>query len=158
MKRKEHIVENGIELKWCGRCKRWLPLTNFASNRAKWDGLQERCTECRKNHWSEVGQFTRTVPSPDIRKHRHRVQTIKSYGITEEDFNIMLEKQENKCAICKDTDWGRFSPCIDHNHTTGKVRGLLCNRCNRVLGLVNESISTLKAMIKYLEDNEREEN
>ncbi len=150
MKRIEHRIENGEEKKWCGRCQRWLPLTHFSANRIKWDGLQERCDECRKTHYSEVGKFTKTIPPLEVRRQRHRIQVIKSYGITEEEFNSMLERQEGKCAICGTTDWGKPSPSIDHDHKTGKVRALLCNRCNRVLGLAEDSPELLSMMSNYL--------
>lgn len=157
MKRIEHRIENGEEVKWCGKCQRWLPLTHFSANRIKWDGLQERCNECRKAHYSRVGKFTKTIPPLEVRRQRHRVQVIKSYGITEEEFNSMLEKQDGKCAICGTTDWGKPSPSIDHNHRTGKVRALLCNRCNRVLGLAEDSPELLSKMSNYLKEHGTED-
>lgn len=156
MKRIEHKFENGEELKWCGRCKKWLPLNHFSVNKVKWDGLQERCNDCRKIHYSEVGKFTRALPPLEIRRHRRRIQVIKSYGITEETFASMLEKQEGKCAICGTTNWGKPSPSIDHNHKTGKVRALLCNRCNRVLGLAEDSPELLSKMSNYLKEYDAE--
>nr|DAF24803.1 MAG TPA: Recombination endonuclease VII [Crassvirales sp.] len=153
MKRIGHRIENGEEVKWCGRCQRWLSLTHFSANKVKWDGLQERCNECRKVHYSEVGKFTKTIPPLEVRRQRHRVQVIKSYGITEEEFNSMLERQGGKCAICGTTDWGRPSPSIDHDHKTGKVRALLCNRCNRVLGLAEDSPELLSKMFNYLKEH-----
>ena len=50
MQRIEHKIIDGVEHKWCGRCKRWLPLDCFCKNKAKWDGLQERCSECKAEH------------------------------------------------------------------------------------------------------------
>lgn len=76
----------------------------------------------------------------------------KSYGISEDEFNLMLQKQKGKCAICGTTDWGRPSPSIDHDHTTGKVRALLCNRCNRTLGLAEDSPELLIKMAEYLKN------
>lgn len=51
MKRIDHKTIDGKEHKWCGRCKRWLPLDCFNKNRVKWDGLQEQCGECRRAEW-----------------------------------------------------------------------------------------------------------
>lgn len=150
MKRIEHKFENGTEIKWCGRCKQWLPITSFARNTNKWDGLQERCRDCRKKHWDTVGKNTKTIPPLEVRRKRSRTQVIKSYGISEDEFNSMLKKQMNKCAICGTTNWGRPSPSIDHDHITGKVRALLCNRCNRTLGLAEDSSELLFKMVKYL--------
>ena len=59
----------------------------------------------------------------------------KNYGITQNDYDRMLDAQNNKCAICgRDmSDYSRIF-CVDHNHTTGKIRGLLCDPCNYGLG------------------------
>ena len=149
----DHIIENGEEKKWCGKCQKWLPLNSYSTNKTKRDGLQERCNSCRKIHWNKVGKFTRTKPPLEIRRQRSRHQLIKSYGITNEDFNLLLKKQNYKCAICKTSTWGRISPSIDHCHSTGKVRGLLCNRCNRVLGFLEDSVELLNNMKKYLQTN-----
>ena len=70
------------------------------------------------------------------------------YGITENDFNIMLENQDNKCKICLD-DFVE-TPHIDHCHTLGNVRGLLCRGCNRGIGFLNDDVKILENAIKYL--------
>lgn len=70
------------------------------------------------------------------------------YGITEEEFNLRLIKQNNRCAICG----GLFveTPRIDHNHDTGEVRGLLCNSCNGGIGLFKDDLALIKKAIDYL--------
>lgn len=76
-----------------------------------------------------------------------------SYGITPEDYDQMLKKQRGKCAICGLPDPGQKGKkflCIDHDHKTGKVRGLLCHRCNRGLGLLFDSIKAVEKAVKYL--------
>ena len=75
----------------------------------------------------------------------------KIYGITVDQYNILLESQNNVCAICKhpeDNVSRRLS--VDHDHTTGKVRSLLCSKCNAALGMVRENKETLLNMIKYI--------
>lgn len=150
MRRIEHKVENGVELKWCGRCRRWLPLDCFSSNKVKWDGLQERCTECRHIHWATTGIESRRNLPIEKRKEWRRKAVIRSYGLTPEEFEQLRQAQNDRCAICGSSDWGRPSPSIDHDHSTGKVRELLCNRCNRTLGLAEDSITLLIKMAKYL--------
>ena len=86
-----------------------------------------------------------------------RSQYLKrNYGLTFEEFDSMLSKQDNCCAICQGKEpYGRHKRfTVDHNHKTGEVRGLLCNRCNTALGLVEDNIHTLKSMIQYLESHE----
>ena len=80
----------------------------------------------------------------------------RSYGITVEEYNRMLAKQEGRCAICKSTD--PRSPkrinhwYVDHCHETGKVRGLLCNHCNRGLGLLGDNLANFQAAVDYLKN------
>jgi hypothetical protein len=81
----------------------------------------------------------------------------RSYGITLEEYNALLEQQGGVCAICKcketliDRRTGEVRKlAVDHCHESKKVRGLLCRRCNMVLGGVADSIDLLKRMINYL--------
>ena len=76
-------------------------------------------------------------------------QRVKKYGITLEDYAEMLSKQGNKCGICE-REFIRPAH-IDHNHSTGKVRGLLCYSCNVSIGHFQEDLSTLKKAVAYLE-------
>ena len=75
-----------------------------------------------------------------------------NYGITLDDYNIMLFQQDGCCAICKThhTELNK-NLSVDHNHTTGEVRGLLCNNCNTAIGKLGENIQTIKNAIKYLQ-------
>jgi hypothetical protein len=74
----------------------------------------------------------------------------KQYGISPAEHADMLAAQRGVCAICKGIDEHQGLG-VDHNHTTGKVRGLLCTNCNQSLGKVRESKEILQAMISYLE-------
>lgn len=73
------------------------------------------------------------------------------YGITLEDYIRMEEEQDGKCFICGGLNDDGKRLYVDHNHTTKKVRALLCRRCNSVIGYANENIETLKSAIGYLE-------
>jgi hypothetical protein len=84
--------------------------------------------------------------------HRNKRQAESSrlkseYGITIEDYDKMYLKQEGKCAGCK-----TFHDvlCVDHNHKTGKIRGLLCRKCNSALGFVEDNVVTLENLIALL--------
>jgi hypothetical protein len=78
-----------------------------------------------------------------------RVSRIRSYGITVEDYNRMLEEQNGGCYICGKEDNNR-ALSIDHDHSTGKVRGLLCSNHNRALGLMGDDPEIVLAAHKYL--------
>jgi hypothetical protein len=85
----------------------------------------------------------------------------KKFGIGEEDYQLMFDRQEGKCAICNSSEpGGRKAGAggavknffVDHCHITGQVRGLLCNNCNRGMGLLGDSIENLERAILYLRD------
>jgi hypothetical protein len=132
--------------KWCGCCNTSLPIESFAKNKAKKDGLQERCRSCRSVHHQKVKHLR-----PKQTKEQKRRWLINSYGLTVNKYELLLAKQNNKCAICNTEDWGKPSPNIDHCHTTGKVRGLLCNNCNRGLGLFKDNKEIINNAKQYLE-------
>jgi hypothetical protein len=100
----------------------------------------ERTKEAyRKQYWSD----------PKLAFIKTRKWFVKkNYGITYEEYLEMIQKQDGRCAICGDV---MNPPCVDHNHKTGVVRGMLCSHCNFALGQVRENVQILKNMIAYLE-------
>jgi hypothetical protein len=84
------------------------------------------------------------------RSFQNRDWNLKQkFGITAQEYDLMLEQQDNACKICKSVDSDR-GLAVDHDHLTGKVRGLLCGKCNRGLGHFDDSIEMLELAIKYL--------
>lgn len=79
----------------------------------------------------------------DARKLR-----LKRHGLTEEDYNELFSKQNGMCAICMRVPSRRLD--IDHDHQTGRVRGLLCNPCNQALGLLQDNPLIIKAALQYI--------
>ena len=79
---------------------------------------------------------------------RNRKQTVAYYGLTLEDYDVILKTQKGVCAICSEAPEGNLH--IDHNHTTNEVRGLLCGKCNRAIGLLNDDVSLFSKAINYL--------
>ena len=79
---------------------------------------------------------------------------LKKYGLTADQYDAMLEKQNGVCASCgkKETHRNQFGICslaVDHDHLTGHVRGLLCGRCNRSLGLLGDDADVVQALANY---------
>jgi hypothetical protein len=72
-----------------------------------------------------------------------------AYGLTTEDYGRMLARQNGACAICKQVF--QETPAVDHCHTTGKVRGLLCRKCNTGLGSYDDEPGRLREAAAYLE-------
>lgn len=74
---------------------------------------------------------------------------FRTYGLTEQQFNALLKSQDYKCKICRKPQNDEIN--VDHCHRTGKVRGLLCNKCNAGLGQFSDDVATIKSAIDYLE-------
>ena len=80
----------------------------------------------------------------------------KDFGITLQDFNKMFEEQAGCCAICSIHQSGlKQSLCVDHCHTTGRVRGLLCKECNLGIGKLKDDVELLVNAINYLKKGEQ---
>ena len=91
--------------------------------------------------------------NPDLARDRHLMRT---YGISLAEYKDLLDKQDLHCACCgTDKPGGRWDTfCVDHDHATGAVRALLCNDCNIVLGIINDSQDLLFRFISYLAKHE----
>lgn len=164
--------------KRCLDCRVYKPLDDFNKRSQNKDGREGRCRDCSKKNrkkWIEANWDKVTaqhhqwyVKNKDKQSDRAKVlyqeqkeernkqtRTYRlqyDYGITEEDYKELLRKQEGKCAICGATKANNFRDnlYVDHCHSTGIVRGLLCTRCNSCLGLFQDDVSILEAAIRYL--------
>lgn len=87
---------------------------------------------------------------PEVRARIKAAELKRKFGITLDEYQTIFEQQNGLCQICKQTSPSKLL-AVDHDHTTGKVRGLLCMNCNVVLGHLKDNKSTLRAMIEYLE-------
>ena len=95
-----------------------------------------------KKKWAEEN------PTPP---NYHREWHLKKrYGLTLEAFESMLNGQGRRCIICGSDQWGKLGPCVDHDHETGDIRGILCCRCNLVAGIIEKNSYLVKRFVKYL--------
>lgn len=85
---------------------------------------------------------------PKQKKNKHTLR-LKKYGLTEDEYDSLLLRQNNKCQICK--EGFTSTPNIDHDHATSIVRGLLCTRCNLMLGRIEDKKAILTNMVAYLD-------
>ena len=94
--------------------------------------------------------------NPDKIDNLKRVWNLKTkYNMTLEEYVLLEEKQNHSCAICKtNTPGGKGRWHIDHCHVTKKVRGLLCYRCNSILGYIKDDKNVLLKAIEYLNDSQ----
>lgn len=131
-------------IKICTKCNIAQPLTEYHKNKLGKDGRQPRCRSCL--HEAQR-QYRKTNGYGASIKYR--------YGITLEEYKQKLLEQNNQCKICsiifESTLDRKSTPVIDHDHTTGKMRGIICHPCNVCLGLAKDNTDTLQKMIRYLE-------
>lgn len=123
--------------------------TCYGKKAAAWDKTNAN----RKREIRRESAKKRYQERPDLHKNR-RLKT--TYGITLDDYNRMLSAQSGVCAICKNPEtatWrGKPKPlAVDHDHTTKKIRGLLCANCNQGLGLGRDGVELFQEMIDYLD-------
>lgn len=106
-------------------------------NREHRNENRERTAEWRKSHPTRISAWWLKT----------------KYGITVEQYEALLEKQGHKCAICGKphsvVPYKRLN--VDHDHKTGKVRGMLCHDCNLAIGFFLDDVSLLEAAIRYLQ-------
>ena len=115
--------------------------------------LYRVCRNCgERKHAAEFNRmkFTCDACFPEVRKKKNRRALLRQeYNLTPECFDRMLADQEGKCAICSE-EFGEATPNVDHCHTTGEVRGLLCTGCNTGLGHMRDDPARLEAGAAYL--------
>jgi hypothetical protein len=130
--------------KYCKSCDTTKPIDDFYLRNKTSMVRHSTCKECDKKRVKE---------NHDPVAYRN-AELQRRYGITQQDYEVMIAEQNNQCAICNTTEPGgrhnRGYFVVDHCHTTGKVRKLLCNNCNTALGLVGDNVDTLHKMINYL--------
>lgn len=120
----------------------WKALTKVERYRIRYP---DRVAASQKKFAEENKQY--------MSDRQRKYQLRHKYGITEDDYERMMLEQDGKCAICNRTEptgrWKRLA--VDHCHKTGKVRGLLCDKCNRGMGLLEDSAQLLRNAANYLE-------
>ena len=132
-------------MKTCNNCGLSKQESEYSKRKDTKSGLSATCKKCRK----------KLYPATQSTKHKAWVRNIKRlYGITPDDYNRMYEDQKGCCKVCGNQS-GNTKFHIDHCHDTGKVRGLLCDTCNRGLGYFKDDTRLLQNSIEYLEANAR---
>jgi hypothetical protein len=117
----------------CCKCKQWKAHSEFYNSRSGVNGLKGECKPCCTN--------------------RRAIDQLAKYGFTPADFNNLLASQHGKCAICSsEANVNGSRLFVDHDHITGKVRGLLCHHCNVAIGSLRDDPELLERAAKYLRD------
>lgn len=134
-------------MKQCLKCHTDKQLSEFYKDNSKKDKLTIYCKDCckaleRRNHQKEPWKKIQ-------RNKRYKNVFLESTGAypTLEEMDSMIKMQDNKCGICKNT---MTKPCVDHNHSTGHIRMLLCHHCNVMLGHGRENVEIFTNAIEYI--------
>lgn len=129
----------------CCACELEKPISEFNKNSKGKYGVHSRCKICTRKQGKEI--YKR------LGKNNYLQST---YNISELDLHALHTNQHGRCAICNTSidlsERLKRSACVDHDHVTGKVRGLLCNHCNRGLGMFQDNVDVLQNAITYLQE------
>lgn len=148
--------------KLCKICGIEKPFEDFPKDKSNWTGRYSYCRECHKAkslkyYYDNIDEqrekrklFSKQYCKKNPEKRRNTLLKNK-YKITTEDFLKIHSSQNGCCAICNisEENFGKFLS-VDHEHSSGKVRGLLCQKCNLLLGNAKDSIDILIKAIEYL--------
>jgi hypothetical protein len=163
-------------MKKCSKCKELKPLDQFYAQKGGRDGLRADCKACmaaykaaayRENPEKVKARVRKwQQENPDRyrekqRKYREENAALiksklrswyleKTYGITVEQYNEIFARQGGRCAICGAKPNAKISLHVDHSHKTGKIRGLLCFRCNNGIGDFRENPVILHKAASYI--------
>ena len=164
-----------METKVCTGCNETKTLDDFVRQKrtnSKGDTYYARTSKCKKCHTKNTNAWKKANKATyNSYKRLWRIKNKDSewargiqyrYKVTEADYKRMLGSQGGACAICKCKEnifRGRsIYFCVDHDHATGKVRGLLCSACNRALGLFKDDTSIIKSSLDYLTRHKNEDS
>lgn len=100
----------------------------------------------------------RTLPTEPhkVKAQRKKLESrLADFGLTLDEYDDLLQVQEHRCAICReafvfDRSYHARRPCLDHDHATGAFRGVICQTCNRAIGLLGDTYESINAALTYL--------
>lgn len=156
------------ESKVCKKCGEEKPLQQFRKNREWYENICKLCDHSRSIEWQKSNPDKHRQNKKNyyarnrdniLSKIDNRSRLLKQkYSMTIEEYDILLESQNGLCSICSqpETILHRrtglpISLAVDHCHTSGEIRGLLCRRCNQYLGAMEDNAEWMRKAADYLE-------
>lgn len=145
-------------MKKCNKCKESKSLEDFSKAQKSKDGRTAMCKLClytkrkeeRKKDPERFAQYRKEYKKGNFDSYRE-TKLKNKFGVTLEWYDEKLAAQNNRCAICAaHVSVLSKNLAVDHCHTTGNVRGLLCAKCNLGIGILNDDINILQNAIEYL--------
>jgi Autographiviridae endonuclease VII len=149
-------LDNGLYK--CAKCEFEGNIDQFTKDKRGWTGYCKSCSAAisrayRKNHPDKIHITNqKQYYENDGQIKSRKRELLKKYGMTYEEYQALGVAQNNKCKICNQPSNDGILR-VDHNHTTGKVRGLLCDTCNRAIGLLKDDPTVLEKAAQYIRDN-----
>lgn len=164
-----------MQRKLCARCGETKQVEEFPERKGRKDGRHPYCRPCEQQYHREYRKKNREAlnkkraayhrrryaenpeyyrnriksDDPAVKKRREEYMRRFRYGLEPEDFNRMVAEQNGLCAICGGPP-GKKGLVVDHCHTTGEVRALLCMQCNIGLGSFKDDLEVMATAIAYL--------
>lgn len=161
-------------MKRCRICNESRPLSDYYKAAGTLDGYRGECKRCnlaqqherylrdpslakaRVKRWQQenadrFNAYQRTRrQDPEVKRRNRDGHLRRKFGITLEDYEELLARQGGVCAVCSREPTPGISLHVDHDHETGRIRGLLCFRCNNALGDLEDDPALLRAAARYL--------
>jgi hypothetical protein len=160
--------------KACRKCGETKPLSEFYPQKGMKDGYRHNCKAChslahkdwyaknvdyekaRVKKWQQansdrvnsVNRRRRQERSKEYRRKERASYLLRKYGITLRDYETLRMTQLGMCVICRKIEWNRLH--VDHDHQTGVLRGLLCGKCNKAIGLLDDDPALVHSAEAYL--------
>ena len=139
----------------CKECETEKNLADFYLDKRTSDSLSKICISCKNNKEKESNLKRQRLYRKGKGKDRRKEWLKYFYDLTSEQYFELLKNQNHCCKICgtHEKDAYKQTLFVDHDHDTGKVRGLLCNSCNTALGHFKDSQEILKNAMDYLNES-----
>jgi hypothetical protein len=156
----------------CTKCKYDKKRIEFRLDKSTKSGLYPWCNDCvkiqsrsyynrnRETIIAKASEYQKTKPEVTKRAQKkwrdsnkdtiRNNQWLRKFGLTTEQVESMFSSQGGHCAICKNPN---IKLCVDHDHTTNKIRGILCSKCNSAIGLLQDSAEVILAAYNYLKEH-----
>lgn len=143
----------------CTKCKVDKDTSNFRVRLSLKSGLNSWCRDCenkaQRDKYIPTIKVEKTIDPLEIKQKAFERMLKHRYKLSREEFDTMLLNQMNKCKVCSNTIKKGENLVVDHCHTSNKVRGLVCRRCNTLLGYLETDQTILNSAYDYLKMNNR---
>lgn len=151
------VVETSMKI--CVKCGEDSPIDQFPFVAGK-NKRYGQCRPCRNAYaveWRKKNPAAhKAAYQKAYQKRKHLVdeaRLLRHFGMTSSEYDEMLQRQNHVCAVCYSSSDRKLA--VDHDHSTGRIRGLLCMSCNIILGHVKDDPIHLRSLAEYLEESWR---